>query len=558
MMSDVRAAIYARKSTDQVGVRDDERSVARQVDQARAYAAQKGWTVADEHVYVDDAVSGAETHKLVNRQRLLETIRAGAPFQVLILRDTSRFSRRDGDEAFGELKAIDRAGVEVWFYQDGTRFTHGTFGDNVVGFVKAEAAADYRRQIAVWTRGAMEQKARRGYVTGGRCFGYDNVRVEGHVERRVNEAEAAVVRRIFELYVEGAGQSRIAKRLNEEGAVAPRSQQGRPCGWAPSSVHEVLDRSLYVGRVVWNRTRKRDQSGQRHQQARPEAEWLAVDVPALRIVPEPLWERAQARRATRRAQYLTATGGKRYGRPRRDVDSKYLLPGFARCATCGGGMCVRSRSHGGHRRYLYGCTSYWKRGRTVCPNCLEIGMGDADDAVLAAVAGVVLAPEIVDEVVAGVVTALGPDGVDRAGRRRQRERDKREAEVRRLTDAIEAGGELTSLVDRLKQRHTELDVLNAECDRVVERIPVDPRILERAVRTCLGDWRGLLARQSRHGRQFLRTVLTGPIAFTPLTDGPPKGYRFEGEASLGQLLSGVVELPTIRASPTGFEPVSQP
>ena len=110
---------------------------------------------------------------------------------------------------------------------------------------------------------------------------------------------------------------------------------------------------------------------------------------------------------------------------------------------------------------------------------------------------------------------------------------------------------MTSLVDRLKQRQAELDVLKAECDRVVEPIPVDPRILERAVRTCLGDWRGLLARQSRHGRQFLRTVLTGPIVFTPRTDGPPKGYRFEGEASLGQLLSGVVELPTILASPTG-------
>ena len=29
-------------------------------------------------------------------------------------------------------------------------------------------------------------------------------------------------------------------------------------------------------------------------------------------------------------------------------------------------------------------------------------------------------------------------------------------------------------------------------------------------------------------------------------------YRFEGEASLGQLLSGIVELPTIVASPRGF------
>ena len=74
------------------------------------------------------------------------------------------------------------------------------------------------------------------------------------------------------------------------------------------------------------------------------------------------------------------------------------------------------------------------------------------------------------------------------------------------------------------------------------------------MRTCLTDWRGLLTRQTRHGRDFLRTVLTGPIAFTPLIDGAAKGYQLDGEASIGQLLSGVVELPTKLASPTGFNP----
>jgi hypothetical protein len=53
------AAVYARKATDQSGVSDEQRSVARQVH-ARSYAARKGWGVLDEHVYVDDGISGAE------------------------------------------------------------------------------------------------------------------------------------------------------------------------------------------------------------------------------------------------------------------------------------------------------------------------------------------------------------------------------------------------------------------------------------------------------------------------------------------------------------------
>jgi DNA invertase Pin-like site-specific DNA recombinase len=40
------AAIYARKSTEQNGVADEQKSVARQVEHARAYADRKGWTVS--------------------------------------------------------------------------------------------------------------------------------------------------------------------------------------------------------------------------------------------------------------------------------------------------------------------------------------------------------------------------------------------------------------------------------------------------------------------------------------------------------------------------------
>ena len=51
------AAIYCRKSTEQTGVADDQKSVARQVEHACAYATRRGWTVAHEHMYVDDPKS---------------------------------------------------------------------------------------------------------------------------------------------------------------------------------------------------------------------------------------------------------------------------------------------------------------------------------------------------------------------------------------------------------------------------------------------------------------------------------------------------------------------
>ena len=54
------ASIYARKSTDQAGVADEQKSVARQVEHAREYADRKGWRIDDRCVFVDDGISGAE------------------------------------------------------------------------------------------------------------------------------------------------------------------------------------------------------------------------------------------------------------------------------------------------------------------------------------------------------------------------------------------------------------------------------------------------------------------------------------------------------------------
>ena len=63
------AAIYARKSTEQNGVGDEEKSVTRQIAHAKAYATCKGWLVDEDHVYVDDGISGAEFVKRPARVR---------------------------------------------------------------------------------------------------------------------------------------------------------------------------------------------------------------------------------------------------------------------------------------------------------------------------------------------------------------------------------------------------------------------------------------------------------------------------------------------------------
>jgi site-specific DNA recombinase len=220
-------------------VADEQKSVTRQIDHARQYADRKGWTVDESSVFVDDGISGAEFANRPGFLRLMNALKPRAPFQVLVMSEESRLGREAIETAYA-LKQLVQAGVRVFFYLEDRERTLDSPTDKIMLSLTAFADELEREKARQRTYDAMIRKAKAGHVTGGRVFGYDNLEVLGpdgrrtHVERRINEREAAIVRRIFELSANGRGLTTIAKALNAEGSPAPRSQQGRPAAWAPS------------------------------------------------------------------------------------------------------------------------------------------------------------------------------------------------------------------------------------------------------------------------------------------------------------------------------------
>ena len=525
------AAIYARKSTDQSAVADEAKSVRRQIDHARGYATRKGWTVDEAHVYVDDGISGAEFSNRPGFVRLMATLKPLAPFGALIMSEESRLGREAIETAYA-LKQLIAAGVRVFFYLEDRERTLDSPTDKIMLSLTAFADELEREKARQRTYDAMVRKAQNGYVTGGRLFGYDNLRDEAGVRRMVNEREAAIVRRIFEMCVAGDGFTRIAKTLNSDRVPCPRPQQGRPAGWSPSTVREVLNRDSYRGVVVWNRTRKRDRWGQHRQASRPNSEWLQRSVPELRIVSDDVWTAAHARLRTIRASLVKAAGGRMLGR-RRDVESNYLLPGFARCGVCGGGLCVMSRDSGHRRLYVYGCLANHKRGHTVCENALVRPMDDVDQAVLGKLANEVLRTAVVDAVMQGVLEALEPRTRARQAETYRAELASVERELARLAEAIATTGAVSALMTAITDRQAKRDELVAAIAAADMR-HVDRHAIEQKVRAKLEGWRGLLTRNVQDGRQLLREVLVGPMRFTP-EDGH---FRFLGYAAMDRLLSG--------------------
>ena len=166
----------------------------------------------------------------------------------------------------------------------------------------------YLKDLADKTRRGLEGRVREGKSGGGLCYGYRVVR--GALDRRgeperglreIDPVQAAVVRRIFEAFAAGESPIAIAKALNPEGIPGPR---GGP--WSDGALRGharvgtgILRNPLYVGRLVWNRRRwlKDPATGGRVARSNSAEVVVEEEVPALRIIPQELWDKAQIRLA---------------------------------------------------------------------------------------------------------------------------------------------------------------------------------------------------------------------------------------------------------------------
>jgi len=304
--------------------------------------------------------------------------------------EESRLGREQIETAYA-LKQITDAGVRVFFYLEDRERTLDSAMDKVMLSLTNFASEMEREKARQRTYDAMLRKAKALHVTGGKVYGYDNVEVLGvdsvrhSVTRRINPEQAAVVRRIFELYAGGTGTLTIAHRLNKEGVKPPRGR-----GWAPSGIREMPYRSLYRGEVVWNRSQKIVKGGTKKQRKRDESEWLTLPAPDLRIISDDLWHRVKERIQRSRAIYARTSKGRLLSRPRHRDESAYLLTGFARCGVCGGTIGTDLRAHGstGSRAHIphYGCLDHKRRGAAVCTNSVGLNQRVLDEAILASIA----------------------------------------------------------------------------------------------------------------------------------------------------------------------------
>lgn len=523
-MREMIVAIYARKSTEQPGVPEEARSVPRQIQRAREYAERRGWIVAEEHVYADDGISGAEFARRPRLMALLGALNPAPAFGALVVMEQSRLGREQIETAW-VLKQLRVAGVRVFSYLDDREIALDSPTDKLLASISAFADEMERHQASRRVKDAQLSKARAGYVAGGRRFGYTNVRVDGHVEKRVNPAEAPTVARIFELAAGGFGCQRIAATLHEEGHPTPRG-----AWWSASTVRDALRCELYRGVVVWNKTAKRDAWGRQHQRPRPADDWIRVERPELRIISDELWAAARARLEQSRVAYLRKSG-QPAGAPINGIEARHLLIGLGACARCGGPLTAR--------RQRYMCLGFVKGGPRACRNNMKLPLQAADEAVLSAIEDQVLRPEVVAAAIQEAVGKLRPrEDYETERERLQSALTTLDGELKNLTKAVAEGGQLASLIAGIEERERRWEDLRRSLAALDARRGIgnlDHARLEKALRIKLADWQGLMARRVAEARQILRTLLVDRLQFALES----QGYRFEGAGRLEPLVGNL-------------------
>jgi site-specific DNA recombinase len=479
-----RAAVYLRVSTGRQAEQD--LSIPDQKAQSKVWCAARGWSVVADYV---EPGSTATDDKRPAFQKMIERACDGEnTFDVIVVHSFSRFFR----DAFGlefYVRKLAKHGVRlVSITQE--------LGDDPSQVMMRQVIAlfdEYQsKENAKHVIRSMKENARQGFWNGSRPpLGYKTIEAEQRGQRvkkklAIDPVEAEQVRLMFKLFLEGnngsgpMGIKAMVSWLNQRGY---RTRGG--ASWGVGQMYTLLTNPVYSGRLRYNWVEHR--TGRR----KPESDIVYSDAPA--IIEQETFDRVQT---SLRARNPRVT-------PSRVITGPILLTGLAVCATCGGGMTLRTgTSHRGDVYKYYACSTHARQGKTRCKG-RSIRMDKLDTLVTRHLSERLFEPARLAE----LLTALASRRADKAaaaerrGALLEREANDADARLRRLYRLVEDG--IAEMDGALKDRIAALRAARDGAMAALERAKSGARQTARLGPTQIEQF----------GRVMRENLTTGEIPF---------------------------------------------
>ena len=353
-------AAYTRISVDVESDKDHNTSIENQKAIIKQYIS-KHFPDSDVEFFEDRDRSGYTFAEREDYQRMRSRLVSGE-FNILIVKDFSRFSRRNG-RGLVELEDLRDAGVRIISINDGIDYPND---DNwtriqIQFFVNEMPVTDASRKVRSVVRSRQEE----GRWICAVPFGYAMIDTK-RMTYGIVETEAEIVREVFKLYVEqGMGYRRIANYLTEKCIPTPRALEkarreaaGREYNgkikdkWSHVTIEGMLRNDFYIGTLRQHKYARKTIKG-KDQKVAAEDE-IVHENAHQPIIDTTTFLAAQSLLERRSTSHY-----------RGQKKNANMYSGFLFCGDCGERLSTLSKGDDGE---AYSCSTYNKKGKKYCTN----------------------------------------------------------------------------------------------------------------------------------------------------------------------------------------------
>ncbi len=303
--------------------------------------------------FIDDGYSGTSFDR-PGFQKMLEAVEAGQMAQV-ITKDLSRFGRNSALTGMYINITFAKYGVRYIAINDNYDTIDPNSIDNDFAGIRNWFNEFYARDTSRKIRAVNKSKGERGVpLTVHVPYGYKKD-PEDKSRWLVDGEAAQVVKRIFNLCMEGRGPMQIAKLLTAErvlnpttykrgqGQNPPNPESADPCHWSTNTVVNILERREYTGCTVNFKTYTVS-IWDKKQRDNPEEKWAIFEGTHPAIIEPAVFDKVQEIRQQRHRR--TKTG------------KSSMFSGLVYCADCGAKMRYCTTNYFEKRQDHFVCANY--------------------------------------------------------------------------------------------------------------------------------------------------------------------------------------------------------
>ncbi|MEI4771001.1 recombinase family protein [Psychrobacillus sp. FJAT-51614] len=335
----MKVVLYVRVSTEEQA--EEGFSIDGQIKNLTDHCDKNDYEIVE--IYKDEGISGKSTNRL-GLQSLLSDCTNGS-FQKVLVWKISRIAR----------KQLDFLSIIETFKQNNINFfslSEAIDDSTPTGTAMLQMMGTFaeleRNQIVENVKMGMNQRAREGKWNGGALLGYKSK----DKKLIVDENEAIIVRRIFNLYTSGKGYKAIAHQLNRENYKTKRKKE-----FSITSVRTILLNPTYAGFIRFGQVN--DWSSKRRSATNQKP--IIVMGEHEPIISLETWQATQS------------LIEKKSHKPAKTFTGHFPLTTLLRCPSCGQGMIghhsKKSKKSDEYLRY-YQCGNFHYKGSAVCKSNL--------------------------------------------------------------------------------------------------------------------------------------------------------------------------------------------